>query len=410
MRPAQSAGGLFGNGVVDFGACLAASKDPGCFSGTRLGTQAVGTPPSAPIGLSGTTSGASVTLTWGVPTAGDPVATYIIEAGSAAGATNLASLVTGSTATSFSASGVGAGVYFVRVRARNDGGLSAPSNEIVVTVGAGPCNSLPNAPTGLTSTVSGNSVSLTWAAPAGGCTVASYAIEAGSASGLADLANVNTGSTATTFGASGVASGTYYVRVRARNASGSSGPSNEVTVTVGAPRPPAVNLVLNGSFEAPVVPAASFTSFARGSSGITGWTVVGGIGTSVSVINRLYTSGGFSFPSQDGAQWLDLTGLVVNQVEGVQQTVPTTAGARYLLSFWIGNVGPGYGTTSTVEVDVNGVSAGSFTNSTPATTLRWQQFSFSFTATGTSTTLAFLNKDPAGDNSNGLDNVSLVAE
>jgi hypothetical protein len=31
-------------------------------------------------------------------------------------------------------------------------------------------------------------------------------------------------------------------------------------------------------------------------------------------------------------------------------------------------------------------------------------------ATGSSTTIAFLNKDPLGDNSNGLDNVSLFAE
>jgi hypothetical protein len=359
--------------------------------------------------LSATSSGGSVTLAWGVPVSGDPVSTYIIEAGSTSGAANLANVVTSSTATSFSASGVGAGTYFVRVRARNDGGVSNPSNEVVLTVGAGPCAGPPNAPTGLAPTVSGSSVSLAWGSPAGGCAATSYAIEAGSAPGLADLASLNTGGPATTFATSGVPSGTYYVRVRARNANGASGPSNEVSLTVGSPRP-AVNLITNGSFEAPTVPSASFTSFARGSSAITGWTVVGPLGTSVSIVHRLYTSGGFSFPAQESAQWLDLTGLVVNQPEGVQQAVLTTPGTRYVLSFWVGNVGPGYGTTSTVEVDINGLSAGSFTNSTPATTLRWQQFSFPFVATGSSTTIAFLNRDPLGDNSNGLDNISLVVE
>ena len=36
--------------------------------------------------------------------------------------------------TSFAASGVPPGTYFVRVRAGNDTGISAPSNEVVVTV------------------------------------------------------------------------------------------------------------------------------------------------------------------------------------------------------------------------------------------------------------------------------------
>jgi hypothetical protein len=37
----------------------------------------------------------------------------------------------------------------------------------------------------------------------------------------------------------------------------------------------ATTLITNGSFESPVVPVGSFTNFASGSTGITGWTVVG---------------------------------------------------------------------------------------------------------------------------------------
>jgi len=89
----------------------------------------------------------------------------------------------------------------------------------------------PGAPSGLTATASGSSVSLAWNAPADGRATA-FVIEAGSSTGLANLANFSTGSAATTFSGSGVAGGTYYVRVRATNAAGTSAPSNEVTLIV----------------------------------------------------------------------------------------------------------------------------------------------------------------------------------
>jgi peptidyl-Asp metalloendopeptidase len=88
----------------------------------------------------------------------------------------------------------------------------------------------PQPPGSLAANTVGSSVSLTWAAPSGAVT--SYVIEAGSAPGLADLANFSTGSTATSFSATGVGNGTYYVRVKAANAAGTSGASNEVTLVV----------------------------------------------------------------------------------------------------------------------------------------------------------------------------------
>ncbi len=173
------------------------------------------------------------------------------------------------------------------------------------------------------------------------------------------------------------------------------------------------NLITNGSFENPVVPVGSFENFIAGSTGITGWTVDG---PEVSIVNGAYTSECCAFPAEDGNQWLDLTGDESNSLEGVQQTVATVAGTQYNLSFWVGNTyDPGgiYGKTSTVDVLLGGVDGsllGAFTNhSTTKGTLMWEQFSTSFTATGSSTTLVFLNADPASDNSNGLDNISLVA-
>jgi hypothetical protein len=60
---------------------------------------------------------------------------YVLEAGSTPGASNLANFPTGNAATIFVASGVSAGTYYVRIRAMNAGGTSAPSNEVVVVVG-----------------------------------------------------------------------------------------------------------------------------------------------------------------------------------------------------------------------------------------------------------------------------------
>ncbi len=66
-----------------------------------------------------------------------------------------------------------------------------------------------------------------------------------------------------------------------------------------------------------------------------------------------------------------------------------------------------FGTTSTVEVDINGAFGGLFTNSGGSTTETWEQFFFAFVATDLSTTIAFINQDALSDNNNGLDNVSL---
>ena len=107
--------------------------------------------PPPPIGLTAIVSVDTVTLTWTQP-GGSPT-TYVVEAGSAPGLANLASVSTGSATAVYMATAVPAGNYFVRVRARNAWGTSDPSNEVIVSVGAS-CQ-LPPAPPGLTSVVGG---------------------------------------------------------------------------------------------------------------------------------------------------------------------------------------------------------------------------------------------------------------
>jgi hypothetical protein len=113
----------------------------------------------------------------------------------------------------------------VRLRAIGTGGASAPSNEVVINVGA-PCNS-PPAPSGLTFSVSGRTVTLSWI-PTG---VTAFSLEVGTGPGLANLAVFELPPGPPTITAT-AAPGTYYVRVRARNLCGASLPSNEVVIAV----------------------------------------------------------------------------------------------------------------------------------------------------------------------------------
>jgi hypothetical protein len=260
LRPMESGWGPQpGFGTADLAVCLSGSREPSCFSGARYyahttlaATAAAIEAPGGPANLSAVVTGDSVTLAWSAPTSGDPVLSYVLEAGSASGASNLATLVT-STATMFSATGIGAGTYFVRIRAQNSAGLSVASNEIVVVVGSQGCATAPNTPVGLGGTLVGASLTLVWNPPVGGCAPTSYVLLAGSASGLSDIASFNTGSVATTFQASGVGSGPYFLRVVAANGNGQSAPSNEIVVPAGPP----AGALLSESFEGALDPRIS---------------------------------------------------------------------------------------------------------------------------------------------------------
>jgi hypothetical protein len=229
--------------VVDW-ACL--TQGIGCPAMRALQPPAAEDAPGAPANLAFQVSGNTVILTWSPPGSGGAVAAYILEAGSAAGQSNILIFNTGSAATTLTATGVPSATYFVRVRAQNADGTSGPSNEAVITVGS-PCPT-PGAPTGLTASTIGNTVTLTWNAVA---EALAFIIEAGSAPGLANLATLDTGNAATSFTAT-APDGTYYVRVRARTSCGISAASNEAVLTVGAPPPTGgvagrwIGLVANG--------------------------------------------------------------------------------------------------------------------------------------------------------------------
>jgi hypothetical protein len=168
---------------------------------------------------------------------------YIVEAGSTPGASNIGRFFTGSAAPTIVGTNVAAGTYYVRVRGLNNGVESNPSNEITLIVGS-LCIGVPGSPGPLTSSVSGSSVQLSWGASSG--QVSTYVFEIGSTAGATDLGTVELGSAATSYLASGVASGRYFVRVKARNPCGLSAASNDTTVVVGStPSGPARLEIIN---------------------------------------------------------------------------------------------------------------------------------------------------------------------
>jgi Protein of unknown function (DUF642) len=180
-------------------------------------------------------------------------------------------------------------------------------------------------------------------------------------------------------------------------------------------------IISDGSFEDPVLSSGQALSFGTGSSIGGVWTVLGtpGNGNAVVLIQTSYSepsNGVNQFNAEDGLNSLDLTGIA-NQgtMSGVEQMIPTTMGQSYLLSFWVGRASGNnsfYATASTMDLSIDGGPRVSFTNSnsTPGE-VNWQQFTTTFVATGTSTTLDFLNGQTT-NNFTGLDNVvvSIVPE
>jgi hypothetical protein len=93
------------------------------------------------------------------------------------------------------------------------------------------CAAPPSAPTGIVASAEGNVGRLTWAAPAAGESITNYIIEAGSTPGSNNQGTFVAPANRTTFEREAGA-GTYYVRMFARNACGTSPPSQEVSITI----------------------------------------------------------------------------------------------------------------------------------------------------------------------------------
>ncbi|MCC8936851.1 right-handed parallel beta-helix repeat-containing protein [Bradyrhizobium sp. Arg68] len=170
-------------------------------------------------------------------------------------------------------------------------------------------------------------------------------------------------------------------------------PGSPTPTPTPAPTPSGQNLLVNGSFEAPSVAAGSWAAF----SSIPGWTAIsGGTIELWNNLNKVKATDGSNLGALDyrGAQ------------DGLYQTVTTTAGQSYDLSFDARMQSNAGKRTSTIEVLWNDnvvatVPPGS----------SWTTYHFSVTGTGGQDRLTFREvAAQAGDGRGALyDNVSLVA-
>ncbi|MFN7980030.1 MAG: fibronectin type III domain-containing protein [Vicinamibacterales bacterium] len=193
--------------------------------------------PGAPTNLTYVVGpGGALTLQW--TNATGAFTHYIIEAAAGPGAPPFLVLPTSVYAnptdvrsklpeklSSFSAAGVGAGTYYVRIKAANGALESGPSNEIALPVSAG-CRA-PGAPTNFTQIVRGNAGWLQWNPGSGGAPTA-YIVRA--SFGPNDPAPPVLLPVSTPYFNLTIPSGSYYVNIVAVNACGQSGPSNELNV------------------------------------------------------------------------------------------------------------------------------------------------------------------------------------
>ena len=163
------------------------------------------------------------------------------------------------------------------------------------------------------------------------------------------------------------------------------------------------NLLVNGSFEsgAFVNQGNDTMSLAAGSGAITGWTVVTDTTAWIGATNP------FGLTANDGSFFLDLTNYQAGApFAGVSQTVATTPGATYTLSFDLGS-STFWGRPDALVVSAAGTSATFASGVASATTPNndWTREFFQFVATSASTTVTL--QGSAGFNYIGLDNVSL---
>ncbi len=186
--------------------------------------------PAAALDVTAAVERTRLTFAWRPPSTGSPQA-YVLEAGSSEGKRDLAVVPIAGDATSFVVEAP-PGRYWARLFAVNGTTRSAPGTELrIVMAPEDTCPGVPYAPEGLTATVSGNAVTLSWRSSSlFGLPPDGYRILVGSTPGQRNLGTIDAGPALTLSGPA--PAGTYYVSVVAVGLCGESPLSNVVAVVV----------------------------------------------------------------------------------------------------------------------------------------------------------------------------------
>lgn len=199
--------------------------------------------PGPPGGVAIALSPSNVaTVTWAPPGFGPTPTHYVLEAGTASGASNIGRFALPPT---FSLSAnVAPGKYYVRMRAVGGAGEGLASGEVVLSVPGGAC-APPSAPVLSTFLRNGPTLMVPWSAPPTG-DAHGYTIVAGTSPGASNIAVLPVGP-GSSFVLNAPPSGIYYVYVQARSSCGDSPPSNVVAYVEPPPGPPGAPTALTAT-------------------------------------------------------------------------------------------------------------------------------------------------------------------
>jgi Protein of unknown function (DUF642)/PEP-CTERM motif len=173
-----------------------------------------------------------------------------------------------------------------------------------------------------------------------------------------------------------------------------------LTAALGVATSPQANLLTNGSFEsgAFVNQGNDTMSLPAGSTVITGWTVVTDTTAWIGATNP------FGLSANNGSFFLDLTNYQAGApFAGMSQTIATTPGATYSLSFDLGS-STFWGRPDSIIASAAGTSQ-TFTAPMNGGNNDWQSVLMQFVASSATTTV--LLQGASGINYIGLDNVNV---
>jgi choice-of-anchor C domain-containing protein len=139
----------------------------------------------------------------------------------------------------------------------------------------------------------------------------------------------------------------------------------------------------NGSFETGTDPGATFINLTAGATDVTGWVIRS---SDIDYVGDYWTAA-------EGSRSLDLSGAAAG---GIQQTFDTAPGSTYRVTFYLSGNGSCGSTVKNLDVGATGNSTQQYTFDTTGhstSSMGWQLETYTFVATGTSTTLFFQSQE-----------------